>query len=35
MELILSGFATALQPQNLLFILIGLAFGVFVGPCPE
>ncbi len=34
MELILSGFATALQPQNLLFILIGLAFGVFVGSLP-
>lgn len=34
MELILSGFATALQPQNLLFILIDLAFGVFVGSLP-
>ena len=31
LELILSGFATALQPQNLMFIMIGLLFGVFVG----
>ena len=34
LELILSGFATALQPQNLMFIMIGLLFGVFVGSLP-
>ena len=34
LELILSGFATALQPQSLMFIMIGLLFGVFVGSLP-
>lgn len=34
MDLILSGFSAALQPQNLLFIVIGLAVGVFIGSLP-
>ena len=33
-ELILSGFSATLQPQNLLFIMIGLLFGVFIGSLP-
>lgn len=33
-ELIFSGFSAALQPQNMLFIIIGLLFGVFIGSLP-
>ena len=29
LELIISGFTSALQPQNLLFIMIGLIFGIY------
>lgn len=34
LELIISGFTSALQPQNLLFIMIGLIFGIFIGSLP-
>lgn len=34
MELILQGFGTALDPRNLMFILLGLAVGIFIGALP-